>query len=153
MRAQSEHGVGLVLAAGGNPPLCLGANVIVPLGQHIAPEGAEELVDVDSLARVFEQHRARALGGMVIELAKSSPHTATLYVPGNKPYAVMGANAILIFERLVEAVRKGSPAVPTKHLLDGLSYTSPRQAFRDWEDIIDVYVAKVGKRGGWRLLT
>lgn len=92
------------------------------------------------------------LRGIPVELIRNGPHVATLYVPGRLPLSITGAVKITIVERLVEAYRKGSPAVLTKVLLDGLKPTSPSQAFREWKEIVDVYIGQKGQRGSWQLV-
>ena len=63
-----------------------------------------------------------------------------------------GANQINILERLVVAHQNGSPAVLTSDLIAGTGVRSPSQAFRDWKEIVNVYIGQAGKRGSWQLL-
>ncbi len=152
LRARSEQGVGIVLAASADGPLCLGCNVVAPICEHLSLNDDSELLSMESLSAAFVRNRQMARGGMAVELAKNGSHTATLYIPGKPPYTVTGANQINILERLVVAHQNGSPAVLTSDLIVGTSVRSPSQAFRDWKEIVNVYIGQAGKRGSWQLL-
>ena len=76
-------------------------------------------------------------------------------MPGKDSVALVGADQIALFERLVAAEKAGSPDVQVKELMDGLGSRSPQQAFRAdmWESLLNVYISKGAKRGYWRLVT
>jgi len=131
MRARSDKGVGLVLSAGRDHPLCLGPNVIAAVADHLAGSDHESSLDIDQLASVFNQGKQLARGGMVVALVKNDNYSATLYIPGKPSLALAGVKAIGFFQALVDAYHKGSPAVPTKHLMNaaGSASGSPSQLF------------------------
>jgi hypothetical protein len=151
LRGQSETGIGLILNAGRHGPTCLGANVVLPLPDYLCSDTEDPLLAVDALADGFRRNRNRARGGLIVELAEYGRQSATLYIPGKTPLDVTGEKKIAILRQLVEAYHKGSPVVLTKDLLAGCSSRSPSQAFRGWDSIVDVYVERVGERGGWKL--
>lgn len=158
MRAQSDKGVGLVLSAGRDHPLCLGPNVIAAVADHLAGSDHQSSLDIDRLASVFTQGKQLARGGMVVALVKTDNYSATLYIPGKPSLALAGVKAIGFFQALVDAYHKGSPAVPTKQLMDaaGSSSPSPRQLLGNdlWSSVEGVYVGFPPgvKRGSYQLL-
>lgn len=158
LRAQSARGVGLVLAAGREHPLCLGPNIIASLPDLLSPDGSDGVLDMDRLASVFTQGKQLARGGMVVDLVKQSQYSATLYLPGKPPLALTGAKMIDFFQALLDAYQAGSPAVPTKQLMGAAdsSSASPRQLFGQklWDSIEGVYVGFPPgvKRGYYQLL-
>lgn len=158
MRAQSDKGVGLVLSAGRDHPLCLGPNVIAAVADHLAGSDHQSSLDIDRLASVFTQGKQLARGGMVVALVKTDNYSATLYIPGKPSLALAGVKAIGFFQALVDAYHKGSPAMPTKQLMDaaGSSSPSPRQLLGNdfWSSVEGVYVGFPPgvKRGSYQLL-
>jgi hypothetical protein len=68
--------------------------------------------------------------------------------------AILGANQIKIFERLVAAYKAGSPDVKASALMEDLDSRSPQQAFRKetWQSILNVYIGRGAKHGFWRLV-
>lgn len=159
LRARSDKGVGLVLSAGRDNPLCLGANVIAAVADHMTDGGGDALLDVARLASAYSQGKQLARGGMVVDLLKKDGYSATLYIPGKPPLPLFGTKAIGFFQALVEAYRGGTPAVPTKQLMGaaGSNSATPRQLLGSdfWDSIVDVYVGFPPgvKRGSYRLLT
>lgn len=154
LRAAGEPGIGLMLSAGSDHPLCLGANVIVPLVEYLQPQG-EAVLDLAGLARAYGQGKALARGGMAVELVKHGA-SATLYIPGKPPLLLVGEKQIAIFDVLVKAYQKGSPIVKTSDAMAGSESFSPSTAFRkeQWATIKGVYLdlAPGVKRGAWMLL-
>ena len=151
LRARGGQGIGVILAAGTEHPLCLGPNVVMSLSDHLNVANDGVFLSSGGLTDAFTQGRQMARGGMTVELVEND-HTATLYIPGKAPYTLIGANQIMIFRRLVAAYHQGSPAVLTADLIAGTSAQSPSQAFRDWKKIVNVYVGQSGKRGSWQLI-
>ena len=158
MRARSDKGVGLVLSAGRDHPLCLGPNVIAAVADHLAGSELAPSLDIDRLASVFTQGKQLARGGMVVALVKTNNYGATLYIPGKPSLALAGVKAIGFFQALVDAYHKGSPAVPTKQLMNaaGSASGSPSQLFPKefWASVDGVYVGFPPgvKRGSYQLL-
>lgn len=151
LRGQSETGLGLILSAGREGPLCLGANVVVPLPDYLSSNPEGPLLAMEALAAAFRQNRHRARGGTVVELAEYGRQSATLYIPGKTPLDLTGEKQIKVMRQLVDAYRSGSPVVLTKDLLAGAGSRTPSQAFNNWQGIEGLYVERVGKRGGWKL--
>lgn len=158
MRARSDKGVGLVLSAGRDHPLCLGPNVIATVADHLVGREHPSSFDIDRLASAFTQGKQLARGGMIVDLVKKDNYSATLYIPGKPSLALAGVKAIGFFQALVDAYHKGSPAVPTKQLMNsaGSSAGTPRQLLGNdlWNSIEGVYVGfPLGvKRGSYQLL-
>jgi hypothetical protein len=152
LRGRQELGIGIVLAAGATPFHYLGPNVVVRILDHLADDVA--LLSKDSVAQAFLGGRHMALGGASIALLKSSTQSATLHIPGKPSLAILGANQIKIFERLVAAHVAGSPDVKASALTEGCEVQSPQQAFRmeTWKSILNVYLGQGAKRGFWRLI-
>lgn len=154
LRGRNNSGIGLVLSASPQPPGCLGPNAVVPILSHLSGSADECRLSRDSLEIAFRSGKGLALGGLTVNIARSGPQSATLYVPGQAPLALLGANQIRIFAHLVDAYRAGSPDVKVSDLINDLGVKSPAQAFRpeNWAAIRDVYIGKGAKRGFWRLL-
>jgi hypothetical protein len=154
LRARNKAGVGIVLAASPELPSCLGPNVVVPLLTNVSSEDDEFVLSRDGLELAFRNSFSLARGGATPQVLRSGKQSATLHVPGKDPLNLLGGDQITIFERLVAAVKAGSPDVQVKELMDGLGSRSPQQAFRKeaWESILDVYISKGAKRGYWRLV-
>lgn len=158
MRARSDKGVGLVLSAGRDHPLCLGPNVIAAVADHLSGSDDASSLDIVRLASVFTQGKQLARGGMVVALVKKDNYSASLYIPGKPSLALAGVKAIGFFQALVEAYQKGSPAVPTKQLMAaaGSSAATPRQLLGNdlWNSVEGVYVCFPPgvKRGSYQLL-
>lgn len=158
MRARSDKGVGLVLSAGRDHPLCLGPNVIAAVADHLASSDHAASLDIDRLASVFTQGKQLARGGMVVALVKKDSYSATLYIPGKPSLALAGVKTIGFFQALVDAYQKGSPAVPTKQLMNaaGSSALSPRQLLGNdlWNSVEGIYVGHPPgvQRGSYQLL-
>jgi len=155
LRAKSDKGVGLILSAGRNHPLCLGPNVITPIADHLNATG-KALLDIDRLASAYSQGKMLARGGMVVDLVKHNEKSATLYIPGKPPLMLTGEKQIAIFDVLVTAYQKGSPIVKTSEAMAGSESFSPSTAFRkeQWASIKGVYLDTPPgvKRGAWMLL-
>lgn len=155
LRAKSDKGIGLILSAGRDHPLCLGPNVITPIADHLTT-GGDELLDSSQLASVFSQGKSLARGGMVVDLVKHNDKSATLYIPGKPPLMLVGQKQIAIFDVLVTAYKKGSPIVKTSDAMEGSESFSPSSAFRKekWDTIKGVYLDLPPgvKRGAWMLL-
>lgn len=85
-------------------------------------------------------------------------YSATLYIPGKPSLPLNGTKQIDFFQALVDAYRAGSPAIPTKKLMDaaGSQAATPSQLFRPevWKVIFGVYVGPppLSKRGSFQLL-
>lgn len=158
LRSRSDRGVGVVLSGGRDHPLCLGANVIVSLVDILAAPGDEALLDLPRLGATFSQRKQLAQGGMVVDLVRKDAYSATLYIPGKPSLPLNGTKQIDFFQALVDAYRAGSPAIPTKKLMDaaGSQAATPSQLFRPevWKVIFGVYVGPppLSKRGSFQLL-
>ena len=154
LRARNDAGVGIVLAASAEMPACLGPNVVVSLLSNVSSEGDEFVLSRDSLELAFRSGRTLALGGTTPQVLKSGNQSATLFIPGRPSLAILGANQIKIFERLVAAYKAGSPDVKASALTEDLDVRSPQQAFRKetWQSILNVYIGKGAKHGFWRLV-
>jgi len=154
LRARNKAGVGMVLAASTEMPGYLGPNVVVPLLSNLAPDGEEFVLSRDGLELAFRSGRSLALGGSTPQVLKSGDQSATLHIPGRASLAILGANQIKIFERLVAAHNAGSPDVKASALTEDLDVRSPQQAFRKetWASILNVYICKGAKHGFWRLI-
>lgn len=155
LRAKSDKGIGLILSAGRDHPLCLGPNVVSPIADHLGATG-EALLDIDRLASVFFHGKILARGGMEVDLVKHSEKSATLYIPGKAPLMLTGEKQIALFDVLVTAYQKGSPIVKTSDAMAGSESFSPSTAFRkeQWATIKGVYLDTPPgvKRGAWMLL-
>ena len=154
LRARNQAGVGIVLAASTETPSHLGPNVVVPLLSHLASADEEILFARDGIELAFRAGHTLALGGTTPQVLKSGNQSATLYIPGRPSVAILGANQIKIFERLVAAHKAGSPDVKASALTENLDVRSPQQAFRreTWQNILNVYIGKGAKHGFWRLI-
>jgi len=154
MRARSQAGVGIVLAASEEMPSHLGSNVVVPLLSHLSSGDDEFVLVRDGLELAYRNNLSLARGGATPQVIRTEKQSGTLYVPGKEPLHLAGNDQLTIFERLVAAAGKGSPDVQVKALMEGFDSRSPQQAFRKvmWESILDVYISKGAKRGYWRLV-
>ena len=153
LRARNDSGVGIVLATSAEPPSHLGPNVVVPLLSILA-SGEGMVLSRDGLELAFRSGRSLALGGSKPQVVKADGQAATLHIPGRPSLAILGANQIKIFERLVAAHNAGSPDVKSGALTEDLEVQSPQQAFRRemWQSIVNVYIGKGAKHGFWRLI-
>ncbi len=154
LRARNNVGAGIVLAASAEMPACLGPNIVVSLRSNVSTEGDEFVLSRDGLEIAFRSGRTLALGGSTPQVLKSGNQSATLHIPGKPSLAILGANQIKIFERLVAAYKAGSPDVKASALTEGSDVRSPQHAFRaeTWKSIVDVYIGKGAKHGYWRLV-
>lgn len=154
LRARNNVGAGIVLAASAEMPGCLGPNVVVPLLSNVSSKDDEFVLSRDGLELAFHSGRTLALGGSTPQVLKSANQSATLHIPGRPSLAILGANQIKIFERLVAAQNAGSPDVKASVLTASLDVRSPQQAFRPetWQNILNVYIGKGAKHGFWRLV-
>lgn len=157
-RSRSDQGVGIVLSGGRDHPLCLGSNVIVSVSDILSAGDGEALLDMPRLASIFEQRKQLAQGGLVVDLIRNDVYSATLYIPGKPSLPLTGVKQIDFFQALVDAYRSGSPAVPTKRLMDaaGSAAATPSQLFRPevWKAIVGIYLGPppLSKRGSFQLL-
>jgi hypothetical protein len=154
LRARNASGIGIVLTSSADTLTCLGPNVVIPVLTHLSDEGEDLALSRDALAQTFSSGRHVATGGSSVALLKSGTQSASLCIPGKPPLAILGANQIRIFEKLVTAHLAGSPDVKTAELIEDTGVKSPQQAFKKpmWESILDVYIAKGSTRGYWRLV-
>ena len=159
MRAASDRGVGLVLAAGRDNPRCLGPNVVVALADFISEVSDGRLINIDALAVTFNQFKVLARGGMVVEFHRNGNYSASLSIPGKPLLTVTGAKGINFFQALVNAYERGEPVLPTKQVMlaAGSESKSPSQLFPKgfWASIEGVYVGPPPgyQRGYLQLLT
>jgi len=155
LRAQSDKGIGLILAAGREHPAFLGPNVVLPLADYLTND-SDMLLDTERLASAYQQGKRLASGGMVVDLVRNGDQSATLYIPGKPPLMLVGAKQIALFDTLVTAYRQGSPIVKTSELMQASESFTPSNAFRpeQWRAIKGVYLdlAPGVKRGAWMLL-
>lgn len=154
LRARNASGIGIVLTSSTDTLTCLGPNVVIPVLTHLSDEGEDLVLSRGALAQTFSSGRNIATGGSSVAVLKSGPQSASLCIPGKAPLAILGANQIRIFEKLVTAHLAGSPDVKTADLIEDTGVKSPQQAFKKpmWESILDVYIAKGSTRGYWRLV-
>lgn len=154
LRARGSAGVGMVLNAGQEGPLALGANVMLKLSEHTAGDPKTAALDLQSVITAYKGGRQMALGGVTVELVTHGRRTATLYIPGKDPLQLGGPKQIAIFRMLVDAYRAGNPAVATQDLLAATGTTALSQSFgKDWPRIRDIYLKQAGKKGFWMLAT
>ena len=133
LRARNDAGVGIVLAASAEMPACLGPNVVVSLLSNVSSEGDEFVLSRDSLELAFCSGRTLALGGTTPQVLKSGNQSATLFIPGRPSLAILGANQIKIFERLVAAYKAGSPDVKASALTEPAAGVSQRDLAEHFE--------------------
>lgn len=155
VRLRGEHSGrrGIVLDAGDSGLSFLGSHVVLSIGTRLAAEEACTL-DMEAIASAFDRLRQLASADGSVDFIRHGDRAATLVVPGREPLQLMGANQVAIFEKLVSAHRRGAPTIRTSELMDGTGARSPQNAFTPerWVQINGVYIAKVGKRSGWRLV-
>lgn len=154
LRARNTSGNGIVLSASPTTFTCLGPNVVVPILSHLEEEGEKQVMSREAVVGTFNTGRNLAMGGSAVAILKSGAQSASLCIPGKAPLAILGANQIRIFERLVAAHLAGSPDVKTAVLIEDTGVHSPQQAFKppQWRSILDVYIGKGPTRGYWRLV-
>ena len=154
LRARNTSGIGIVLSASPTIFTCLGPNVVVSILSHLEEEGEKQVMSRDAVVQTFNTGRNLALGGSTVAIHRSGTQSASLCIPGKAPLAILGANQIKIFERLVAAHLAGSPDVKTAILIEDTGVQSPQQAFKppQWRSILDVYIGKGPTRGYWRLV-
>jgi len=154
LRARNTSGIGIVLSSSPESLTCLGPNVVVPILLHLEKVGEEQELSRDAVIQTFSTGRNLAMGGSTVAILKSEAQSASLCIPGKAPLAILGANQIRIFERLVAAHLSGSPDVKTAVLIEDTGVQSPQQAFKppQWRSILDVYIGKGPTRGYWRLV-
>jgi hypothetical protein len=155
LRARSDKGIGLILSAGRDHPLCLGPNYVVAVGDYL-PDSDTSSLDIDRLASAFVQGKQLAQGGMVVDLVKNGTNSATLYIPGKPPLMLVGEKQIGFIEHLVAGYQQGSPVVKTGKAMEGGDSHSPSAIFNKerWAEIKGNYVGPPPgkKRGAWMLL-
>ena len=158
LRAKSDKGIGLVLSAGRDHPLCLGPNVVVAVADLLTDASNAALLDIERIASAYSHGKQMARGGMVVDLVKKDNYSAALYIPGKPPLPLVGVKAIGFFQALVDAYRGGSPGVPTKQLMTaaGSACASPRQLLGNefWNSVEGKYVGFPPgvQRGSYQLL-
>lgn len=154
LRARNTTGIGIVLSSSPATLTCLGPNVVVPIRSHLEKVGEEQELSRDAVIQTFSTGRNLAMGGSTVAILKSEAQSASLCIPGKAPLAILGANQIRIFERLVAAHLSGIPDVKTAVLIEDTGVQSPQQAFKppQWRSILDVYIGKGPTRGYWRLV-
>lgn len=154
LRARNPSGVGIVLTASASALSCLGPNVVIPVLSHLSDKERDPVLSRDALAQTFSSGRSVAMGGSSVAVLKSGTQSGSLCIPGKPPLAILGANQIRIFEKLVAAHLAGSSDVKTADLIEDTGVKSPQQAFKKpmWESILGVYIAKGSTRGYWRLV-
>lgn len=158
LRAKSDKGIGLVLSAGRDHPLCLGANVVAAVADLLTDASNAALLDIERIASAYSHGKQLARGGMVVDLVKKDNYSATLYIPGKPPLPLVGMKAIAFFQALVGAYQHGSPGVPTKQLMTaaGSASASPRQLLGNefWNSVEGKYVGTPPgvQRGSYQLL-
>ncbi|PWG16080.1 hypothetical protein [Salibaculum griseiflavum] len=154
LRARNASGIGIVLTSSNETLTCLGPNVVVPVLTHLSDDDEDLVLSREALAQTFSSGRNLATGGSSVAVLKAGTQSASLCIPGKAPLAILGANQIRIFEKLVLAHLAGSPDVKTADLIEDTGVKSPQQAFKKpmWENILDVYIAKGSTRGYWRLV-
>ncbi len=153
LRARNTSGIGIVLSSSPETLTCLGPNVVVSILSHLEGEGEDCVLSRDAVIQAFNAGRNLAMGGSTVAVLKSETQSASLCIPGKPPLAILGANQIRIFERLVAAHLTGSPDVKTAVLIEDTGVQSPQQAFKPpmWRSILDEYICKGPSRGYWRL--
>jgi hypothetical protein len=154
LRARNTSGIGIVLSASPETLTCLGPNVVVPILSHLEEGDEKQVLSQQAVVQTFNSGRNLAMGGNTVAIHKSDAQSALLCIPGKPPLAILGANQIKMFERLVVAYRTGSPDVKTALLIEDTGVQSPQQAFKPpmWHSILDEYIGKGPTRGYWRLV-
>jgi uncharacterized protein (DUF39 family) len=98
---------------------------------HLSDEGEDLVLSRDALAQTFSSGRNIAIGGSSVAVLKSGTQSASLCIPGKAPLAILGANQIRIFEKLLTAHLAGSPDVKTADLIEGTGVLSSDLAHLD----------------------
>jgi hypothetical protein len=152
LRGGTTPGYGLILAAGEPGVGFLGSNVVLDVTPFLRGEIDGPAIDLEQLRLAYLAARQRARNGNTVELVKAGDGLATLHVPGKPPLTLTGENQIRMFDKLVTAFLKGTLLVPTSTLIEGTSCRTPKQAFSNWNDIVDVYLCSP-RKGYWQLVT
>ncbi|MEM6942130.1 MAG: hypothetical protein AAF416_17050 [Pseudomonadota bacterium] len=151
LRSRSNLGIGLVLDCGASGLSHLAANVVTPLGRHLLDGDGAHALSAEDLAFSFRGGQALARGGESVALVQSGAQVAVLRIPGKPTYTVVGANRVLLVQRLVDAFQKGAPGVATPDLLEGFRASGPSQVFgKEWAKVQDVYIRHAGPKL-WKL--
>ena len=154
LRARHNLGIGMVLQAGDAPGLCLAANVLTPVANHIDRDQPEIALVADKLRSVFRRHRLLARGGQAVELSRTGEDIATLVVPGKGSIDIRGKNRIAIIQRLVDAHNNGPMPMATKDLVKGVAEDqSLSNIFKQplWNKLKATFLRSRGPKGSWEI--
>lgn len=149
LRARDKQGIGLVLQAGDVAGVCLAANVLARLADHILPEGAEFAVDLTSLTAAFRRNRSLAQGGAAVEFHKSGTGAGVLSVPGRGTIDIVGENRVTVIDRLVQAY---PTPMKTEDMIAGFGGQSLSSIFGQplWDKLKAGFM-RSPKRGQWEI--
>ncbi len=155
LRARSNLGIGLVLQSGRSFGSCLAANVLTPLDDHIGSEATSLVANVESLRSIFRRDRALAQGGLTVRLERSGDHAGTLFVPGAGSIDIIGANRLIVIQRLVDNHNAGSPRMKTADMLKGIEGQSLANIFKQplWDKLKADFLRSLGPKGPWEIAT
>lgn len=153
LRQRHVTGPGIVLAVSEDPPRFLGPNVVVALRNFLSVNDDIVQLDTGNLKQAFEAGRSLVTASIVAQIIRHGTSDGTLILPGEEPLALEGANQITLFERLVDAARKGPNELRSKVLTDGMGSDNPRQLFSDkkWKQIFGIYISHGASNRYWRL--
>jgi hypothetical protein len=126
---------------------------VISLVAHLSGEANGSILSSSGIEFAFRSGRSGVMRASTPVIQRYGNQSATLYVPGKDPLSLIGANQIVLFERLLKAHLLGSPDVKASTLTENMDSRSPRQCFRTamWRSILGVYIAKGAKHGYWRL--
>lgn len=152
LRAMSDRGIGLVMDAGRRAGYTLAANVRLSLVDYIYTDGAEQVIDHESLQAAFARHRNLAAGGETVELTMTGENSGTLSVPGRGTIEIIGKNRLVVIRRLVDAHRSGAGAQKTEDMIKGFGDQSLSNIFGSvlWEKLRRGFLRSTGK-GKWKI--
>ncbi len=129
LRARSGLGIGLVLQAGNAAGVCLAANVLTPLADHIETDEPEITLVADRLKAIFRRDQSLARGGLTVQLKRTGDTSGTLFVPGNGSIDISGEQRLLVIQRLVDAHNSGPAPIMSGDLTKGIEGQSLSNIF------------------------
>ena len=149
---RSGLGAGLVFCSGERVLSQIGSNIVMPVSEVLENDESAARLSIPAIANFHRTRRRATVSGLAVVLERYQ-HSAVLRI-GEKATTLVGRQQITLIERLVRAHELDRPSVLTKELVNGMSISSPSQAFnreRWTSEIVGAFIEKVGKRDGWRL--
>ncbi len=116
LRARNNVGVGIVLAASAEMPVCLGPNVVASILSLVSSQNGEFVIARDGLEFAFRNNLSLARGGATPQVIRTGKQSGTLYVPGREPLHLAGNEQLTIFERAIALQATSNPTTwrPTR---------------------------------------